>query len=265
MRYKIYSVLVLAGLLFIVVVISNFVAAGDPMDKDDDFLYSDHDGDEIATWEEFILGTDPYNPDSDFDGLPDYWEHYIADMDPSDAADAHLDFDYLPNNNFSIGERDANFDAVRSDIDVWPANRGISFIEPILTEEGPHYDNYEEYYRTYRDKDDGMKIKLMSTLPRRPDTDGDGYLDPDDYLPRVYNDGLSEAGLNNPDIDDLPESNENTEPVQPVLPDVANQNNQYPEKPTKLYDWYQEEDRIADKIKKYNNNNNLEDIDNDGI
>ena len=48
--------------------------AGDPLNKDTQFLNSDPDGDSITTWEEFTVGTDPFNTDSDNDGLPDWWE-----------------------------------------------------------------------------------------------------------------------------------------------------------------------------------------------
>ena len=199
MRYKRYIIPTLVGLLLLVTVVTNYAMAGDPLDKDDDFLYGDPDGDEILTWEEFLLGTDPYNADSDFDGIPDYWEYVIGEMDPSDASDAHEDHDYDPSTNFSIGEREATFDAVKKDIDVWPSDRSVTFVEPMFDEDGPHYDNYEEYYRPYHDQYDNMKVKIMNTLPQKPDSDGDGKLDPDDYEPFNFkNDGLGAGGADAP-------------------------------------------------------------------
>jgi hypothetical protein len=169
------------------------VLAGNPLSKDEGFLFSDPDGDDIITWQEFILGTDPYNPDSDNDGLPDFWEHYIADMNPADCSDAHLDFDYYPSREGEVGENDAAFSEIRKDIDVWPSNSEITFVKVMYDEDGIHYDNYEEYYRSYRDPDDGYKVKRMSTLPFKPDTDGDGLLDPDDPWPVRYLNGGAPA------------------------------------------------------------------------
>lgn len=188
MRAVILIVCVLAlGLL------TGSVLAGNPIKKDEEFLLGDPDGDNISTWEEFILGTDPYNPDSDNDGLPDFWEYHIANMDPADSSDAHLDFDYYPSGEGELGEIHANFKEVRKDIDVWPSNSETNFVKLMYDEDGIHYDNYEEYYRSFRDPEDGFKIKLMSTLPFDPDTDDDGLLDPDDPWPLKYPNGGAPA------------------------------------------------------------------------
>ena len=167
-------------------ILTGSVLAGNPLSKDEAFLFGDPDGDDIITWQEFLLGTDPYNPDSDNDGLPDYWEYYIADMDPADSSDAHLDFDYYPSREWEQGEVESTFSEISKDIDVWPSNTETTFVKVIDDEAGIHYDNYEEYYRSYRDPNDGFKVKLMSTLPYDPDTDDDGLLDPDDPWPVNY-------------------------------------------------------------------------------
>jgi len=195
--------------------ISSFVMAGDPLEKDKDFLGSDPDGDQLMTWEEFIIGTDPYNADSDNDGLPDWWEYEYSPwknaepnalMDPTDPSDAHLDFDYYPKHDakgYNVGEMDAEFNAtvhLKGGIPVtWPANRDIRFNELVFDEDGPHYDNYEEYYRPYTDLEDNSLIRYMHTNPTYSDTDGDGILDPDDSEPLgPPNDGLSPGGLDRP-------------------------------------------------------------------
>ncbi len=152
--------------------------------NDMSFLFGDPDDDGIETWMEYVLDTDPYNEDSDNDGLPDKWE-YISEMDPSDSSDAHEDLDYYPYYETSKGECDAQFSAIKKIIDVWPSNPSINFTEPVFAEDGPHYDNYEEYYRPYFDINDDNKLKIMHTCPNNPNTDGDQWLDPDD--PRPFN------------------------------------------------------------------------------
>ncbi len=91
------------GLILFFALFSSVAFAGDPLINDKRFLYSDPDKDYVETWEELTVGTDPNNLDSDNDGLPDYWELEYSKwrnpktnalMDPTDASDAHLDFDY---------------------------------------------------------------------------------------------------------------------------------------------------------------------------
>jgi hypothetical protein len=198
MIYNRYYLPILVGLFLLITVCVSSALAGDPLEVDEDFLFGDPDNDDLFTWEELWMGTDPYNSDSDFDGIPDRWE-FDNLMNPADASDAHEDMDYDPALNISVGEREANFDAVKKDIDVWPSNRAITTIEPVFDEDGPHYDNYEEYYRPYHDQKDNMKVKIMKTKPDRPDSDGDGKLDPDDYEPYNFkNDGVGMGGADAP-------------------------------------------------------------------
>ncbi len=57
------------------------------------FLEQDKDNDGLSTLEEMKAGTDPENPDTDGDGMPDGWEvKYI--LDPILAADAMADEDW---------------------------------------------------------------------------------------------------------------------------------------------------------------------------
>lgn len=211
--------------------VSTVAMAGDPLEKKDDFefLMSDPDGDNILTIDEFAIGTDPFNVDSDNDGLPDWWEleyspwsnpDHNALMDPTDPADAHLDFDYLPKYNatgFEIGEQDAKFSAIeylkgKKPI-TWPSNPNIMYTQLVFNENSKHYDNYEEYYRPYTDiwHYDEDVIRYMHTSPVDSDTDDDGYLDPDDQTPVDYfNDGIYPGiadEIEKPIMDDIQDPN----------------------------------------------------------
>jgi hypothetical protein len=182
--------------------LASYAMAGDPLEKDDDyaFLQDDQDLDGLKTITEFKYGTNPFNSDSDNDGLPDGWEfEYMPELNPADSSDAHLDADFDPSSNgtgFNIGERDATFKAVQKllggQLVSWPSNPDVLFITLVFDEDAMHYDNYEEYYRPYTDVDGGNVIRFMHTNPVRPDTDGDAILDPDDYEPLGWaNDGTS--------------------------------------------------------------------------
>ena len=171
--------------------------AGDPLKEDKRYLTEDFDGDGIITLDEFLLGTDPFNYDSDNDGLPDGWEfEYYPYMNPADSSDAHEDLDYDPSSNasgYDSGERDADFSEVQKSYDVWASDPDVSFTQAVGNEEGPHYDNYEEYYRPYKTAE-GVKL-YMHTNPTSSNTDGDEYLDPDDKEPLGWkNDGTTPGG-----------------------------------------------------------------------
>jgi len=135
----------------VMVAIAGLSMALDPIDPTD--WAQDPDMDGLNNREEFVAGSDPNNWDSDGDGLPDGWE-VETNLDPTDPSDAELDNDY------SGGEEYARY-----------------------TEVNPPYTNYDEYYRYYAiDIETGDTI-YIHTNPNDPDTDGDGFLDPDDQFP----------------------------------------------------------------------------------
>jgi alpha-tubulin suppressor-like RCC1 family protein len=76
---------------------------------DNTFLAGDADGDELATWREYLLGTDPLNPDSNGNGVMDGHD----DASGASAADPDLDDDGLPN----WDERLKGTDPFRADTD----------------------------------------------------------------------------------------------------------------------------------------------------
>jgi len=180
---KIVIMLFLAGIVF-----STIVNAGDPLENDSQFLWTDPDDDGLLTGYELLIGSDPYNSDSDNDGLDDFWEDQNY-MDPTDSSDAHLDNDYYPANDFTVGENAAEFKAIhtwdngRRDM-TWPGT-DIVFTDVVFNENSMHYDNYEEYYRPVMNEQG--KIKILKTDPNDPNSDDDHLLDPDDVEPLKYN------------------------------------------------------------------------------
>ena len=220
-RFMRINIAIMISLILITTAFTSMALATDPLvddSEDEKFLMSDPDGDQIITLDEFQFGTDPFNSDSDNDGLPDFYEVQYSPlsgntdsnalMDPTDPSDSHLDFDYLPRSNgssFSAGEQDATFDAVKKlkggQLVAWPSDPDVLFIQPFGDEAGPHYDNYEEFYRPYTDVENGNVIRYMQTNPTYPDTDGDGILDPDDYEPLGWaNDGTSPGANDEPGV-----------------------------------------------------------------
>ena len=169
--------------------ISGLAYAGDPLDPNDN-QGGDWDNDGLDYEDEFLLGTDPYNADTDNDGLPDGWEYnYWPNLNPTDSTDAHQDEDGEDQGNFT-GEKRAQFSEVRKPIDKWPSDGSTTIYEPVLQEQEPHYDNYEEYYRAYYDLNPPNGVLYMHTNPLSPDSDGDSLLDPDDAEPlSASNDG----------------------------------------------------------------------------
>ncbi len=267
------------AVILAVTVFSTVVLAGDPLKNDKQFFYSDPDGDGVLNWEEFLVGTDPFNTDSDNDGLPDWWELEYSQwrnsdpnalMDATDSSDAHMDFDYDAFSNgsgFNIGEREAQFKALQSLHGgapvTWPANPDVSFTQPVFDEEGPHYDNYEEFYRPYTDLNNQNVIRYMHTNPTKPDTDGDLILDPDDYEPLGWaNDGVS------PGASDIPEksNSDGTSNSNEVEPNLAVMTQ--PLIGTMEHYDFNIEIQTPINNEQPNNNNkeqDLVDIDNDGI
>lgn len=64
-------------------------------------LTDDADGDGLSLADEYAIGTDPYNKDTDGDGIDDYYESITENLDPTNASDASLDSDSDGYTNFS--------------------------------------------------------------------------------------------------------------------------------------------------------------------
>lgn len=223
--------------------------AGDPLDPNDT-EGGDWDRDGLDYQDEFEFGTDPYNSDTDNDGLPDGWEH-MNELDGTDARDAHYDADGEDDGNIT-GEKRAQFSEVRKIIDKWPSDGTTTIYEPILHEQEPHYDNYEEFYRAYYDLEPPHGLLYMHTNPNMPDTDGDGIMDPDDAEPlSAANDGT---------CDD--EGCGDTEPEEPIMKNTVDIGNSE----ITSYTWDTDFAAFNDQSSATTTDKNmLPDADNDGL
>jgi uncharacterized repeat protein (TIGR01451 family) len=145
----------------------------------------DSDGDGLTDEEEEDLGTDPYSPDTDGDGLPDGFEvgpdesnPYDTDGDGTiDALDDDSDGDGIPDETEGPGDHD---------------NDGLPNYRDLDSDNDGLDDNVEEEIGTDRldaDSDDDGVLDGEESLPDEdsddngvinaldPDSDGDGLLD----------------------------------------------------------------------------------------
>lgn len=112
----------------------------DPTDPSD--AYKDYDGDGLNNLEEYLNGTDPLNPDTDNDSMPDGWEVHYG-LNPLNASDANGNLDITSNQTY------------------YHSNPSCPFYGTYTT--GDSLTNLQEY--------------LSDTNPTDPDTDDDGIPD----------------------------------------------------------------------------------------
>jgi len=147
----------------------------------------DSDGDGLLDTEEWELGTDPYNPDTDWDGLTDGDEVLYYGTDP---LECDTDGDWL-------SDYEELWSYYTDPLDYDSDDDGLSDYEELSW----YYTDPLDY-----DSDDDMlsdyeEVVLYFTDPWNPDTDGDGMLDGEDPDPLVY--ALTVELF--PDIDQLPD------------------------------------------------------------
>ena len=172
---------------------------GDPTGANAD---EDVDGDGLTNLEEFILGTDPNNPDTDGDGLLDGDNIVVTSEDPRYTAFAAAGYHFTddgPERTF-YGEVHFGTDPLDPDTDGDGLVDGDNI---TVNRDDPRYIEWEERgifftedggERTFlgeiahgtdpldpdTDNDgipDGMEVAVYGTDPLDPDTDGDGVGD----------------------------------------------------------------------------------------
>jgi len=138
----------------------------------DDNKDSDHDG--LLDRDEYLRGTDPYNPDTDGDGLWDPNEFSIG-LDPNDWD---TDNDGLID-GVEMGSGDST-DGRLDDSDNDGTSGGSGNPTPPAPNPGPPVppDNKDSDGDGLLDKDEYIR----GTDPFNPDTDGDGLSDPMEFV-----------------------------------------------------------------------------------
>ena len=156
---------------------------GDGLTNLQEYLGKDGVAPALGTYSFATDSTDPVNPDSDGDEMPDGWE-VANDLNPLSAADASLDpdGDGLTNlaeyvNGSEIGDADTDGDGMN---DGWEVARSLDPLSGSGNNgasgdpDGDGLTNYQEYLGRDGNPPGGTDD---STKPLSADTDGDGLTD----------------------------------------------------------------------------------------
>ncbi len=182
----------------------------DPADARGDLDNDGHDYDRSQAVEpdeyytnlqEYLNGTDPTNPDSDNDGIPDGWEVQYG-LDPLDPLDAVLDTDgdgwdfnrngeVVGNETFTSLEeysRDTHPDLNDTDgdgmWDGWEVWFGLNPLDPFDAGVDYDLDGHDANWNGSLESDElhtNLLEFMADTHPRVADTDGDGMWDGWEY------------------------------------------------------------------------------------
>jgi outer membrane protein OmpA-like peptidoglycan-associated protein len=160
----------------------------------------DEDEDGLTYEQERLYGTDPYNPDTDGDGLKDGEEIYKYRTDP---LNPDTDGDGVSDGDEVLTYRT---DPVKTDTD----DDGLSDGEEIVT-------YHTDPLRGDTDADglsDGDEGKKYRTNPLRVDTDGDGLSDSDELF--KYHTDLLQMDSDGGGVPDGAEIKRGTNPLNPL-------------------------------------------------
>jgi len=172
--------------------------------------YEDQDLDFLWAIEEYIVGTDPYNSDTDNEGLTDGDEFWLYQTDPlnpdtdSDGLNDYLEIVIWESNPF---ETDSDYDGLSDGDEVNTYGSDPTKIES----DGDGLLDYDEVYNYFTnpgepDSDfdglnDNIELFTTNTNPNNPDHDGDGLSDGDEVnnyetnplLPDTDSDGINDG------------------------------------------------------------------------
>jgi len=196
-------------------------------------VFDDTDGDGLLNLEEYTLGVDQYrtnvtNPDSDYDGLTDYWEAYYS----TNPWDSDTDGDNMPDYWETQNSLDANVPNSMGDADNDLLLNLFEFLNgtnPQLND--TDYDLISDYdeilgtlgYITNATISDTDKDGLLDgyeygnyTNPLDPDTDNDNLLDGDEILGNLgYITNATNKDTDGDGLRDDFEYGNNTHPLNP--------------------------------------------------
>jgi len=156
---------------------------------------SDLDGDGLTYSEEKVLETDPFDEDTDGDGMLDGWEVSNSLNPLIDDSGGDSDSDNLSNldeytNNTDPNDSDTDDDGMP---DGWEVSNSLN---PLINDSSGDLDsdnlsNLDEYTNGTDPNDpdtdddkllDGDEVNIYRTNPLSRDTDGDGYSDYDEII-----------------------------------------------------------------------------------
>ncbi|WP_371802919.1 ABC transporter substrate-binding protein [Candidatus Lokiarchaeum ossiferum] len=179
-------------------------------------IFADPDNDAISSWDEYsIYFTNPYNEDTDSDGMPDAWELTYS-LDPLDNGDGILDSDldglinaWEYGNSTIPDDSDSDDDGLSDNLEL------IMYLTNATNNDtdGDGLFDYNEiflYSTNASDSDtDGDSISdfeeliLYSTNASNNDTDGDGLFDYNEIF--LYSTNASDSDSDGDSISDFDE------------------------------------------------------------
>ncbi|SDK75420.1 hypothetical protein [Microbulbifer yueqingensis] len=173
----------------------------DPLNPAD--ASADDDGDQLTGLQEYALGTDPHNSDSDGDGAADNVD--LWPLDPAESVD---------NDGDGIGNNADTDDDNDSLPDSWESQHGLDPLNPVDASADPDGDNLSS-----------LSEYQLGTNPKNADTDGDGAADDADLWPLdpaesvdTDGDGIGNNADPDDDNDSLPDSWESQHGLDPLNP-----------------------------------------------